>query len=148
MVHAKTKSIGEMELEIKQAMIRFEKECMGRGPFETRAYILDDMVIVRLKGVLLPSEISLADTDDRSRARLLIKEVRDAIIERKRALLESVIQEIVGVPVESIHTDISTRTGERVIIFTLKAKPAGGPTRAAAESDADSSPQRGRPLAV
>lgn len=123
MVREKQKSLTEMELDIKQAMIRFEKECMGRGPFETRAYLIDDMVIVRLKGVLLPSEIALADTDDRGRARLLIKEVRQAILDRKRSLLESVVQDVVGVPVESIHTDISTKTGERVIIFTLKAKP-------------------------
>lgn len=123
MVRERNKTVAEMELDIKQAMIQFEKECMGRGPFDTRAYLVDDMVVVRLRGVLLPSEISLAEVEDRGRARLLIKEVRQAILERKRSLLESVVQNVVGVPVESIHTDISTRTGERVIIFTLKSKP-------------------------
>lgn len=123
MPHLKTRTVNELEVEINQAMIRFEKECMGRGPFETRTYLVDDMVIVRLKGVLLPAEISLSNTEDRNRGRLLIKEMREAILERNRPLLESVIQDIVGVPVESVHTDISTRTGERVIIFTLKAKP-------------------------
>lgn len=133
MVRDKNKTVAEMELDIKQAMIRFEKECMGRGPFETRTYLVDDMVIVRLKGVLLPSEVTLADAEDFDRARLLIKEVRHAILERKRSLLESVVQDVVGVPVESIHTDISTRTGERVIIFTLKARPS-----ALRERDGDS----------
>jgi uncharacterized protein YbcI len=117
------KSLSELEIAVNQAMIRFEKECMGRGPFDTRTYIIDDMVIVRLKGVLLQSEISLAASEDRQRARLLLKEVRQKILEGNRPLLESVIHDIVGVPVESVHTDISTRTGERVIIFTLKARP-------------------------
>jgi uncharacterized protein YbcI len=117
------KTASELEAEISQAMIRFEKECMGRGPFETRTYLLDDMILVRLKGVLLPSEIKLAEAENQQRARLLLKEVRQLILERARPLLESVIHDIVGTPVESIHTDISTRTGERVIIFTLKGKP-------------------------
>jgi uncharacterized protein YbcI len=124
-VHATNKTVAELEMAISKAMIQFEKEFMGRGPFETRSYLLDDMIVVRLKGVLLPSEIRLAESEDdqQHRARLLLKEVRQMILERARPLLESVIQDIVGVAVESLHTDISTRTGERMIIFTLKNRP-------------------------
>jgi len=125
MAQVRTKPVSDLEVEISQAIIRFEKESMGRGPFETRTYLLDDMILVRLKGVLLPAEIKLAEAEDNGRARLLLKEVRRTILERSRPLLESVILDIVGVPVQSVHTDISTRTGERVIIFTLKGKPAG-----------------------
>lgn len=118
-----TKSVAELEAAISKALIRFEKECMGRGPFETKTYLLDDMIVVRLKGVLLPSEIQLAESEENPhRARLLLKEVRQMILERARPLLESVIVDIVGVPVLSVHTDISTRTGERLIIFTLKGR--------------------------
>lgn len=127
MTSTKTKAISDMEVDINRAIVRFEKESMGRGPFETRTYIVDDMIVVRLKGVLVPAELSLAAADVSRQTRELIKEMRRAILDRKRPLLEAVVQDIVGVSVESIHTDISTRTGERVIVFTLKGKPDVSP---------------------
>jgi uncharacterized protein YbcI len=35
--------------------------------------------------------------------------------------LESAVEEILGVKIKSLHTDISTVTGERVILFSLAA---------------------------
>lgn len=113
------KSRADIEAEVRQAVIRFEKELMGRGPLEARAYLLDDMVLVRLEGVLTPAEIHLAQSQDGHR-RFLLKQVRSELLEKGRPLLEAVIQDIVGVPVQSIHTDISTKTGERIIVFRLK----------------------------
>ncbi|OQA03001.1 MAG: hypothetical protein BWY69_00716 [Planctomycetes bacterium ADurb.Bin401] len=49
---------------------------MGRGPEETRTYIVDDLVIVRLKRVLTPAEQQLASTGEDSRGRSLVKQVR------------------------------------------------------------------------
>jgi len=43
---------GESETAIRNAVIKFEQEFMGRGPTEVKAFILRDMVLVRLKGVL------------------------------------------------------------------------------------------------
>ena len=117
------KTLGDLEAEISQAIIRFEKEIMGRGPLETRTYILDDLVLVRLKGVLTPAEIKLAETTDRQRGRYLLKQVRQELLDQSRPTLERLIQDILGVAVRSLHTDISTRTGERVIVFTLESRP-------------------------
>lgn len=117
------KSRGELESEISQAIIRFEKEFIGRGPLETRTYILDDLVLVRLKGVLTPTETRLAETNDRQRGRYLLKQVRQELLDQGRPLLETMIQDILGVSVRSLHTDISTRTGERIIVFSLNEKP-------------------------
>jgi uncharacterized protein YbcI len=117
------KSKTELELEISQAIIRFEKEFMGRGPLETRTYLLDDLVLVRLKGVLTPAEIKLAEAKDSQRARYLLKQVRQELLDRGRPLLEAVIKDILGVPLRSLHTDISTKTGERIIVFTLERDP-------------------------
>jgi uncharacterized protein YbcI len=36
--------------------------------------------------------------------------------------MESLVRSILGVPVKSFHTDISTKTGERVIVLTLESK--------------------------
>jgi uncharacterized protein YbcI len=116
------KTQGQIEPEISDAIIRFEKDYMGRGPMEARTYILDDMILVRLKGVLTPAERKLASDDAGFEGRELIKQVRLKLVERGRTLLESLIQGNTGATVVSLHTDISTRTGERVIVFAL-SKP-------------------------
>jgi len=117
------KTKGELEAEISQAVIRFKKEYMGRGPLSVRTFLIEDMVLVRLQGVLTAAEQKLAEVEERSRGRDLIKQMRLELIEHGRPLLETVVEGILGVKVSSLHTDISTRTGESVIMFTLKEKP-------------------------
>jgi uncharacterized protein YbcI len=117
------KTKGELEAEISQAIIQFEKEYMGRGPLETRTFLIDSMVLIRLQGVLTPAEHKLAAATDTNRGRDLIKQVRQQLIESGGPLLHAVLKDILGVTVRSMHTDISTRTGERVIVFTLEARP-------------------------
>ena len=120
------KSKSEFERDISQAIIRFEKEFMGRGPIETRSHIIDDMVLIRLKNVLTPAEMKLAESEGAQRGRYLIKQVRQELIEKGRPLLDAVIKDILGVDVISLHTDISAKTGERVIVFTLTERPVFG----------------------
>ena len=117
------KTKGQLEAEISEAVIKFEKEYMGRGPEETKTYIIDDMVLVRLRGVLTPAEKNLAKIDGNSQGRALIKQVRIELLEKARPLLEAIIQDITGQVPRSLHTDISTTTGERIIIFTLNECP-------------------------
>jgi len=107
---------GQMEAEISNALTKFELEYMGRGPKETKAYIIDDMILVRLKGVLTDAEKQLTKNHE---GRDLIKRVRSTLLENAKDLLSRVIKDIVGVDVISLHTDISTLTGERIIIFVL-----------------------------
>lgn len=118
------KSKGELEAEISQAIIRFEKEFMGRGPLETKTFLIEDIVFVRLQGVMTPAEHKLAQAEEGPRGRGLIKESRQRLLEHGRPLLETVVRDILGVGVKSLHTDISTKTGERIIVFTLDARPA------------------------
>ena len=119
---AKTK--GQYESEISEAVIKFEKEFMGRGPLETKTYIIDDIVLVRLKNVLTQAEMKLANAEDRSDGRELIKRIRITLLEQGRPLLKAAVESILTVKVKSLHTDISTVTGERVIIFSLESAPA------------------------
>jgi len=119
---AKTK--GQYESEISEAVIKFEKEFMGRGPLETKTYIIDDIVLVRLKNVLTPAELKLANAESRLDGRELIKRVRIALLEQGRPLLETAVEKILKAKVKSLHTDISTVTGERVILFSLESAPA------------------------
>jgi uncharacterized protein YbcI len=123
MLGKKEKTKGQIEADISEAVTRFEKEYMGRGPLETKTYIIDDMVIVRLKGVLTKAEYLLVKSERSSKARDLIKQVRIELIENGRPLLEAIIKGIMRRKVTSIHTDISTVTGERLIVFTLDKQP-------------------------
>ena len=117
------KTKGQIEAEISEAVIKFEKEYMGRGPLETKSFIISDMVLVRLKGVLTQAEHQLASSGEGSKGRELIKQVRIELLEKGRPLLESAIEAITMLKVRSLHTDISTSTGERMILFTLEAAP-------------------------
>jgi len=112
---------GQIEAEISEAIVKFEKEYMGRGPLETKSYIIGDMALVRLKGVLTQAEYQLAASKDNARGRDLIKQVRIKLLERGRPLLEDAILRITNQPVKGLHTDISASTGERIILFTLNA---------------------------
>lgn len=113
----------ELEKAISQAIIRFEKEFMGRGPLNARTYMFDDLVLVRLKNVLTPAEMKLAQSNVKERGRNLIKTMRQELIEQGRPLLDAAIQDILGIEVVSLHTDISAKTGERIIVFTLASIP-------------------------
>jgi uncharacterized protein YbcI len=116
------KNRSDLEAEISRAMIHFEKECMGRGPLETRTYFLDDMIVVRLKGVLTSAEQMLSKSQS-PQGVYLLKQVRNELLSSGRPILEALISDIANVRVKSVHTDISTKTGERVIVFTLQEKP-------------------------
>ncbi|MFH1386375.1 MAG: DUF2294 domain-containing protein [bacterium] len=110
------KTKGQTEDEISKAFIKFEQEYMGRGPKEVRAFLIQDMVLVRLKGVLTLAEQQLAKSQE---GKLLIKQVRIRLLEDAKVLLEQIIADITGAKVISLHTDISTSVGERVIIFAV-----------------------------
>ena len=119
-----SKTKGQLEAEVGDAIVKFELDYMGRGPEEVRTYIVEDMVIVRLRGVLTLAEKQLAGVDGTPQGRALVKEVRQELIEKARPLLETIIRDVTGQEVRSLHTDISTRIGERIIVFSL-----AGPVR-------------------
>jgi uncharacterized protein YbcI len=91
---------------------------MGRGPKEARSHIIEDLILVRLKGVLTPAEQQLAKRADGVE---LIKKMRSTLIESARAQLSTMISDVSGGKVLDILTDINTTSGERVFIFILDA---------------------------
>ena len=117
------KTQGEIEADICQGVSRFEQEYMGRGPKDIRAHLLDDLLVVRLKGVLTAAEQHLVQSLPAEKGRDLLKQVRTHLIEMARPLMETMVQEVTGVKVVSLHHDISTTTGEEVVLFTLVKSP-------------------------
>ena len=112
----KRKTRGQSEAEFTTAIIKFEKEYLGRGPQEARTFFINDMILVRLRGLLTPAEMKLAE--DRG-GQALVKETRRQLHESSRALLEGIVHDIIGCGVISLHTDMSSKTGERIIVFTV-----------------------------
>jgi uncharacterized protein YbcI len=117
------KTQGEIESAISEGMSRFEQEYMGRGPKDVHGHLVNDLVIVRLKGVLTAAEQHLVKTLEAGKGRDLLKQVRVHLIETARPFMEAMVEEITGVKVVSLHHDISTVTGEEVVLFTLAESP-------------------------
>jgi uncharacterized protein YbcI len=117
------KTQGEIEAAISEGISRFEQEYMGRGPKDIHAYLLGDLLVVRLHGVLTAAEQQLVKSLPAERGRDLLKQVRTHLIETARPVMEAMIQEVTGVKVLSLHHDISTQTGEEVVVFTLAESP-------------------------
>ncbi|MDH3976577.1 MAG: DUF2294 domain-containing protein [Deltaproteobacteria bacterium] len=110
------RSKGEIEGEVSKLIVQFEKEYMGRGPSEVRTHVVEDMVLVRLKGVLTRAEQKLISGQDGTE---LIKKLRATLLENTKEPLYEGIKSITNLEVITFHTDISTVSGEKVIIFTL-----------------------------
>lgn len=117
------KTSGEIEAAICEGMTRFEQEYMGRGPKDVHAYLIGDLLVVRLRGVLTAAEQHLVKTLQADKGRDLLKQVRIQLMEAARPIIEAMVQEIVHVKVLSLHHDISTVTGEEVVLFTMVESP-------------------------
>jgi uncharacterized protein YbcI len=114
---------GEIEAAVCQTITRFEQEYMGRGPKDIHAFLIGDLLVVRLQGVLTAAERQLVESLPADKGRDLLKQVRTQLIETARPVLESLVLEVTGVKALSLHHDISTATGEEVVLFTLAAAP-------------------------
>ena len=123
------KTQGEIEAAFCQGISRFAQEYMGRGPKDIRCHLLGDFVVIRLKEVLTAAEQHLVQSLSAEKGRDLLKQVRIQLIETARPMLESMVLELTGVSVLSLHHDISTVTGEEVVIFTLAQSPFFRQTR-------------------
>ena len=117
------KTQGEIEAAICEGISRFEQEYMGRGPKDIHTYLIGDLLVVRLHGVLTAAEQQLVKSLPRENGRDLLKQVRTQLLEAARPVMEAMVHEITGVKMVSLHHDVSTATGEEVVIFTLAESP-------------------------
>ena len=90
---------------------------------DIHAYLIGDLLVIRLQGALSAAEKHLVKSLPVEKGRDLLKEVRVQLMETARPLLEAMVEGITGVKVVSFHHDISTVTGEKVVLFTLACSP-------------------------
>ncbi len=117
------KTHGEIEAAICEGISHFEQEYMGRGPKDIHTHLIGDLLVVRLQGVLTAAEQQLVKTLPTDTGRGLLKQVRTQLMETARPALETMVRDITGIKVVSLHHDISTATGEEVVLFTLDKPP-------------------------
>ncbi len=141
------KSQGEIEAAVCDGISRFQQEFIGRGPKDIHSHLIGTLLVVRLQGVLTPAERQLIAPRDESaeagtgsgngngngqehgNGRSLLKQVRAHMVSTGRARLESIVEEAVGVKLVSVHHDISTITGEELLVFSLAEPPACRPKK-------------------
>jgi uncharacterized protein YbcI len=120
---------GEIEAAISDGVICFEQQYMDRRPKHIRTHLIGDLLVVCLQGGLTPGEQQLVKSVPSEKGRDLLKQVRTQLVETARPLLEALVQDVTGVKVVSLHHDISTITGEEVILFTLAEVPKTSPAK-------------------
>jgi uncharacterized protein YbcI len=142
------RSQGEIEAAVCDGVSRFEQEFVGRGPRDIRAHLLGSLLLVHLQGVLTPAERQLAAPrlaaigtggdgvngghgvdSEGGNGRALLKQVRAHMVAMGRPRLEQLVETVTGVKLTSVHHDISTVTGEEVLVFSLAEAPACRPRK-------------------
>jgi len=107
---------GQIEDTIAKEITKFYAKALGIGPQETRVYIVEDMVIIRLKGKLFPIEERLLEGKN---GVALVKDIRRNLHKVLTKHLSEIVTDITKNKVISAHSDTSTKTGERMEVFIL-----------------------------
>jgi CheY-like chemotaxis protein/uncharacterized protein YbcI len=113
----------ESEAAVCEGIIRFQEDYLGGEAEQIRVYFIKDLVVIRVLGALTVAERQLVKSFSPEKGRDLIKQTREQLLELARPMLESMVHEVVGVKVRSMHHDISTVTGEEVVLFSLTEAP-------------------------
>ncbi len=113
----------ESEAAICDGIIRFQEEYLGWRSEQVQVHFIKDLLVVRIRGVLTLAERQLGKSLSPEKGRDLIKQARKQLLELARPMLESLVHEAAGVKVISMHHDISTITGEEVVMFTVAEPP-------------------------
>ena len=108
----------EMLEEFNQAMLHFEKDYFGRDHVLAQTYFIQDMILVRIRGILTPAEQKLAESRD---GMFHVKDTRRQLFETARPMLEGIVRRVTGCRMISLHTDMSTSSGERIVLFIVDA---------------------------
>ena len=113
----------ESEAAVCEGIIRFQEDYLGGSAEQIRVHFMKDLLVIRILGALTVAERQLVKSLSPEKGRDLIKQTREQLLELARPMLESMVHEVVGVKVLSMHHDISTVTGEEVVLFSLTKAP-------------------------
>lgn len=104
----------------------FVRQSLGGQPAQ---FVIDQrqQLLCRIRVALLDGGQDLRDVAHDShlaeKGRGLLKQVRTELIETAGPNMEAMVRDVTGVKVLSMHHDISTVTGEEIVVFTLARTP-------------------------
>lgn len=108
---------GALEAEIANAAVKFQREQMGRGAGQVRAFILGDMAIIRSSEIFTPIEKRLAATQDGLK---LIQSSRRELSSINHTEIEGIIADIVQIKVIFSYYDVDVERAEQIEIFIFE----------------------------
>lgn len=108
---------GQIEAKVSEAVAKFEVEFVGRGPKMIKTTILEEIIVIRQMGFLSAAEQKLAEDP---KGVEIVKQARVMLFEKCLENFKKMIRDIIAVEIVSVHSDVSTRTGEKVIILSLE----------------------------
>ena len=120
---SKALTLAESQAAMCEGILAFQEEFMGLRSEQLHAYFIKDILVVRIYGTLTLAERQLGKSLLPEKGRDLIKQTRKQLVELARPMLESLVHEVTGVKVRSMHHDVSTVSGEEMIVFTLVGSP-------------------------
>ena len=108
---------GQLEAKISEIVSKFEVVNSGRGPKTIKSFIINDMIVIRMVTYLSQAEKHMATSE---KGISLFKQVTTLLFEQGRETLQTMIKEAFNINISSMHMDVSTKTGEKVIILILQ----------------------------
>lgn len=111
-------SQGEREAELMRAVSRFHRDAFGRGPVATRAFLLDGLAVVALRGVLTPAEARLAESGDSADA-ALVRDLRHRLVRAGSEELLGAVRTALGPSVRAVLSDIDPVADGAVFVFVF-----------------------------
>lgn len=120
---SKTLTRAEGEAAICDGVIRFQEEYLGWRSEQVHVRLIEDFVLIRIRGALTLAERQLCTSSSSDKGRDLIKQTRKQLLELARPMLASLIHEVTAAKVVSMHHDISTVSGEEAVLFSLAEMP-------------------------
>jgi uncharacterized protein YbcI len=107
---------GQIEDTVTKKAIKYYLDTLGVGPTSAKTYIVEDMIVIRMKGNLLPIEKKLLQN---AKGVELVKNLRRNLLETNINEIIEIIKNVTGQNIISAHRDLSTRSGEIIYIFIL-----------------------------
>jgi uncharacterized protein YbcI len=107
-----------LEAEIADAVAQAHRQQQGRGPQDVHVDIINDVILIRQRGVLNPMETRLAATREGQR---LIRSAHKELTEIARADRDAIIADIVGCKIVRSYGDIDISAAEEICVFVLDA---------------------------
>jgi uncharacterized protein YbcI len=120
-------------VQIATSMARAQKEFFGKGPSHAKAYMLDDMLLIVMRGSLTPAEQTMLEFGETDQ----VRQFRQLFENRMTERLTGMVEELTERKVLTCQSQIMFEPDVVVEIFMFESDGSPAAVRAAAEAKFD-----------